>query len=693
MLDAGTPPGGKDEAMSTPWLRSMRRRWRGVPRPLRWIGYALLVLFTIWLVLYITKGRFLKQPFVRIASSTAGRQIDVKGDFQLYFAPIQVKFLAEGLTIAGPSWQPEKPLFTARLLDARIATLPLLVGDTRFRHIVMDRGNAQLEWTKDGRNNWTFGDRDEPAEPFRLPEIRHAVISGTSVSYRDPRLRLSVKVGVDTIRARDTRVSDKVTFRGSGLMNGHPFTLTGGLLSPNVTLAGGANRLDLEAASGATHMTVRGTLPSATQIEGSDLGLLVRGPNLSRLFDFLGVAIPDTRTYHVTSRLTYEEEAWKFTRMNGRFGDSDLGGKMTITMPKGRVHIGAELNTQKLDILDVGPFIGYEPNSLAARGAQAAVKQTGGSPRILPDAPLRTDALQRFDADVRYTVKTVRAEHVPVSNIGLTLKLDHSRLDLSPLTFDMAGGFVSSDIVIDARKRPVATRYDIRLSPTPMSKLLSRWGAEENGTSGVIKARVEMTGEGDSVRESLASADGRIAVIIPKGSMWVRNIQLSELDIGVFIQRLFEEKLEKPVAINCGLVAFTVRDGVAAADPILIDTSKNVMIGKGSFSFKDESLDLSLRADSKKFSLFSAQSPVGIEGWFAAPSLAIISPELLTRAGVSAGLGLALSPFAAVLAFVDVGDAKSTACGPVLEGAQAYAQRTRKGKPRDDVGNGRPLKK
>ena len=45
-----------------------------------------------------------------------------------------------------------------------------------------------------------------------------------------------------------------------------------------------------------------------------------------------------------------------------------------------------------------------------------------------------------------------------------------------------------------------------------------------------------------------------------------------------------------------------------------------------------------------------------------------------------------------MLAFVDVGDAKSAACGPVLAGADAAAQRTTKGKPRDDVGNGTTAK-
>jgi hypothetical protein len=158
--------------------------------------------------------------------------------------------------------------------------------------------------------------------------------------------------------------------------------------------------------------------------------------------------------------------------------------------------------------------------------------------------------------------------------------------------------------------------------------------------------------------------------------------------VGTFVQKMFEGRLKEPVKINCGLVAFTVRGGAATADPILIDTRKNVIVGRGGFSFADEGLDLAFRADAKKFSLASAQSPVRIGGRFAEPKLIVVSPELLARGGAALALGAVLPP-AAILAFVDIGDAKGAACGPVLAGADASAQRTTGGKPRGDVGSGK----
>jgi AsmA family protein len=296
--------------------------------------------------------------------------------------------------------------------------------------------------------------------------------------------------------------------------------------------------------------------------------------------------------------------------------------------------------------------------------------------------------MQRFDADLKWSIGVVKSRKVPISNVDLTLDLERGRLALSPLTFAMARGNVASDVVFDTRPRPSAVSYDIRLAPTPMGRLLAGWGLAESGTTGTIKGRIQLNGRGDTIHDSLSTSRGRIAFVMPAGSLWTRNVQLSELDLGTFVQKMFEDKLEEPVSLNCGLVGFTVRNGVAAADPILIDTKKNVIVGRGGFSFRNEAIDLAFRADGKKFSLLSGQSPVGVGGYFAKPALNVISPDLIARAGAGLGLMLVATPVAGVLAFVDVGDAKSAACGPVLAGATAKAQRTTKGEARDDVGKG-----
>ena len=647
---------------------------------LRLIGGIIALVFLAWLILFITKGRFLKPYFERYVSRQTERQVKVAGDFQLFLNPIDIKFLAERMTISNPAWAGTKNLFDAAKIDTNIATIPLIFGKRRVNWLEMADGDVNLEWDAAGkRNTWTFG--AAKGEPLELPTILRASVAGSDVHYRAPQLDFTADVSIDTIKARDTRFADDVRFSGGGSLRDRRFTLSGNLMSPNETVAGGRNKLALHAESLGNVLDVSGTLAGATQFDGAALKMSVRGPNLADLFDFIGVATPDTRRYRINSNLTKAGATWRFTALRGTFGDSDIGGWMTVSMPKTRIKIDADVRSRVLDIVDAGPFVGYDPRRLDAMGGKGAIKTEGGVPRVLPDAQLRIEALKRFDADVKYRIARVRAESFPISNIAMTVNLDRSLLRLDPLTFDVAGGHLASNISIDARRRPVFTRYDIRLSPTPMGRLLARFGAEQSGATGMIRARVQMTGEGDSVRKSLATADGRIAFIMPAGTFWTRNVQLAELDIGTFAQKMFEKKLKEPIQINCGLIAFTVRNGIAAADPILIDTRKNVIAGRGAFSFRNESLDLAMEADSKTFSAFSGQSPIGVGGYFAAPKVDPISGELLTRAGLGLGLAALVSPVALVVAFVDPGNAESTSCGPVLSGARAAAQREKDGGP------------
>ncbi|WP_447952761.1 AsmA family protein [Sphingopyxis chilensis] len=667
------------------------------PRPLRitirTVAIVLLAIFAIWLILFVTKGRFLKGPFERFATSQLERQVDIGGDFQLYFAPFNVKFYAENISIANPEWAREKQFFIARKVDTRLAVVPLIFGNRIVRFADLDGAQVALEWDEGNkRNSWTFGDPNRPPEPLELPRIQRAAITGSGVTYRDPRLRLFADIDIDTVKASESRIDQAIRFSGRGAMRAQPFTVAGSLASPNETVAGGKNKLTLHAIGLGNTLDVSGTLQGPTELEGADLRLQARGGNLSRLFDFLGVAIPDTRRYRVASALTYEDEIWKLTEIQGMFGDSDLAGALSVSQPKGRVYLKADLTTRSLNIIDAGPFIGYEVDRLDKMGTGGTIKTVGGRPRVLPDSPLRADALKRFDADLRYKVARVRAESFPVSNVDLMLSLKRGLMEMKPLTFLLAGGKVASDISIDSRPAVVRTAYDIRLSPTRLGTLLARFGVEESGTTGTVSGRIQLVGHGDSLRQSLASSSGRIAFVLPQGSFWTRNIQLAELDVGTFVQKLFEDKLKKPVEINCGVIAFTVRGGVGAADPILIDTKKNVVVGRGGFSFRNEAIDMAVRADGKKFSLFSGQSPVAVGGYFAAPQVDPISDQLLGRAGAGLGLAVVATPAALIIPFVDPGDAKSAQCGPILAGARASAQRTTKGEARDDVGKGTTAK-
>ena len=652
-----------------------KRTWReSLTGPVKLLLGILAAIFLAWLILYVTKGRFLKDTFVDIASERAERPVTIGGDFNLYLNPFHIQFLAEDIAIANPPWARDDQLFEAERVELQVNIWRLIFGgEMRFRYLDIVRGDIALETNTKGQNTWTFG--ESTGEPLEMPRIRRAAVVGTTLSYVNPLSRFEVALKIGDVAARQTEIQGPLTLSGSGKSQGVPFSVSGQLSSPNETLAGGRNRLKLHVDVADSDIDVAGTLPGATEFEGSDLNMTVQGRTLQTPFRLLGVVVPETRRYRIASHLTKAGDEWRFTRMKGKFGDSDIAGKMTISRPADTLKLVADISSRNLDILDAGPWIGYSPERLEAQGGKGAITQEGGRPRVLPDARLDISGLDGFDADVDYRARNVRTGTIPISNLEIDLTLRNRRLQLQPVAFDLAGGRLTSDITINARARPVATDYDIRLSPVALGRLLSSFDVENSGTTGTLKARMQLKGYGDTVRESLGSSSGRIAIILPKGTLWLRNAELAELDVGDFIQAAISKKLKKPADIRCGLLGFTVNNGIAVADPILIDTEKSVIRGKGSFSFRQESLDLLVEADSKNFSIFSGQSPIGIEGYFAAPKIDPIKPELIKRGVIGAVAGAVVSPIAAVLAFLDVGEEKDTNCAPVLAGARTAAVR------------------
>ncbi len=627
-----------------------------------------------WAILFVTKGRFLKPTFVKYASKYADRAVAVDGDFQFYFNPFHLKFLAQGLTLANPAWAHDRQLFAARLIDTEISTWDLIFGRQHVLYLVLDGAKAGLEIDKAGRNTWTFAGNT----PFKVPPIDRANVTGSALHFIDAKHKADVRLSfgdlAGNVNGRGAeQVAGPLTFRGGGTALAAPFTLRGALTTPNSTITGGKTGLDLHANVAQTAIDVSGTLPGVTKIDGADLAVTIAGRNLQTLFKLTGATAPATRPYKLAAHFTKTGGDYKFTRIAGHFGDSDLAGSLDVTTGGPRTRLVGALHSNTLDALDIGPWIGYSPDKLDAKGGKGVIQMVNGHPRVLPDATLEIDSLKGFDADVRYTADHIRTGNVPIDHLVLNVDLDDRNLKLSPVAFDVVGGRMTADIDLDAHHEPVVTTSDIRMTQVPIGKLLTSFKVEDNGTSANIGGRVKLRGVGDSVRTSLASSNGRIAIVISKGTLWIRNIELAKLDVQNFLLAAFGRDLKKPRDIRCGVAAFTVRDGVSATDPVIFDTGRAVYSMNGQFSFKDESLGLSLRGKSKEISFFSGQSPIGIGGYFAAPKVNPISKELIARAGSSVLLGIVGTPVAAILPFVNLGTTKNSNCA-AIESAKTAAQ-------------------
>ncbi len=79
-----------------------------------------------------------------------------------------------------------------------------------------------------------------------------------------------------------------------------------------------------------------------------------------------------------------------------------------------------------------------------------------------------------------------------------------------------------------------------------------------------------------------------------------------------------------------------------------------------------EAVDLTLHGRPKKMRLMRLRSPVTVGGTLAHPSIGVQARGSVGQAVAAVALGVALTPLAAILAFVDPGLAKDADCAAVI---------------------------
>ena len=155
--------------------------------------------------------------------------------------------------------------------------------------------------------------------------------------------------------------------------------------------------------------------------------------------------------------------------------------------------------------------------------------------------------------------------------------------------------------------------------------------------------------------------NGDAALFLQHGQVSALLQQLAPINVlgalGVYLTG------DHPVPIDCFASRFAVRQGVATASTLLLDTPDTAIVGTGAIDFAAETLHLDLKPHNRRFTAVSLRSPVEVRGSFGKPDFSVQWGGLLARLGAAAGLGV-LFPPAALLPLIDAGLGPGNACRP-----------------------------
>ena len=86
-----------------------------------------------------------------------------------------------------------------------------------------------------------------------------------------------------------------------------------------------------------------------------------------------------------------------------------------------------------------------------------------------------TEEARSLDADVELRAQRITARNLPIDAMNAHLKLKNGVLRIDPLDVALAGGRMTGNIELDARRNPIATQADLRMQDVEVSKLIAAY--------------------------------------------------------------------------------------------------------------------------------------------------------------------------------------------------------------------------
>ncbi len=600
---------------------------------------------------------FLRGPFVRFLTSRAGRPIEIDGPLETHIWSLHPQVMAAKVTIRNPAWTPPG-------VAARVEKITLVFhfphrGDYSWgiQRLEMDGASLTLIRDPKGHANWQTTDPDRGGES-NLPLIRTLSMRAAQVDLDDELRHLRFRGTVSAAEVIGAPNPPPLRIAGQGELNGRTatFDVTGDSLAA-------ASRehpygFNFSERSSGSVLNGNGSLVHAFDFSAIDAKFEGAGEDLLDLYFLTGVTLINTGSYHLSGEVARRGSLTEFRNLAVKSGDSDVLAKVSIESSSGRPKFDADLSSQVIRTSDLG-----------ARAAGREHDPDAGK-FLLSGAKLSPRALRHGDWRAHFRARRVDVGHVSLQEVSAKVTIDRGILVVDRLSAGLLGGKVNAHLRLDAKTDdPIA---EVALRFTDLQ--LAQFGHKDAGPppfEGSLQARANVTGRGRSIHEVAASANGPVTVVLTHGAIRASLAELTGIDFRALGLMLAKSKQE--TGIRCVVGSFQARDGTLEAQRLVIDTDPVLITGQGRLHLASESLDFTFRGHPKGLRLFRLRAPVLARGTLLHPAVSLEARKAVAQSAEAIALGVALTPLAAVLAFVDPGLAKNADCASLEEEAAAAA--------------------
>ncbi len=641
------------------------------------IGAAVVGILVIAVAVFLLTADFnqYKGVIQQAVRDATGRKMVIEGDFQFSFG-LSPSISVRGVRFANAPWGSRPDMVRLKALSAEIALLPLLSGDIRIKRVVLSGADILLETDGKGRANWNIGApaaerkpvADDGGDDVVIPEFNLVAIENARITYRDGSGGKPLVFVVDRMEARAKNLTDPVKFVAEGAFNDNKYAMDGSFGAVSKLVGGDSWPVDMAVRAGGAVVRVRGAIARPMAGEGIDLQISAAGKDLSALSGLAGSPLPALGPYQFIARLGQIGDAWRITGMEARLGGSVVSGSLELRPGGARPDLRVKLTSKLVDLAD---FRDKRPMGGGAAPASETVETAGdaGDGRVFSADPLPFEALNAVDATVSLGIDRITYGKLEISDAAVKVSLRDGLLRIRALRLGLAGGEIRGEAEIAAAGSPAQANLRLKLRKIDLDRLLRDLDITDM-VKGGVDGDVQLSASGASLRAMMAGLEGTTSVVMGKGSIDSRYVNLIGADVLRTLAPWNSDK--KGTTVNCLVSRFVIKKGVATSRALLFDTDQVTVAGTGNIDFGTEKLDLVLVPRPKQASLLSLAAPINVRGTLAAPTVAPDTAEVAKKVVIGV-VGSLINPLGLLVPLVSSGSGDKNPCVVALAGAKAGA--------------------
>ncbi|WP_208670728.1 MULTISPECIES: AsmA family protein [Halomonadaceae] len=472
------------------------------------------------------------------------------------------------------------------------------------------------------------------------------VFDDSALDYQGPAygIALSVRADSQPIEGADR---PGVHLVGDATYEGEPFAfdlLVGSLL--DLTDDETAYPVSGELSTGDTTLYVNGHLEHPFELAAVVGDFRLEGPTPAQLSGLVGIELPELPAYRVSTHLEYRDDLLHLQGLEGGVGGSDVAGDIRVQLGE-QPMIWATLSSETFDFDDWLDWMEEE------------IEEQSG---LFSDDPWEVDALRGVDAEVEYRAANVQANYVPLTDVNMVMLLERGILTLEPLQVGLGGGQVTSWLTLNAQQEALSGDLRIEVDQVNLKPLLREAGIPEvaEDTIGTIGGLSELSFEGRSLAEVMAGLDGTLELAMSQGWLDILAAELLPLNVGNALVEALAGSGQ--VELQCSYLKLVADDGLVRLDEFFMATEGAHLVAAGAINLDTEAMDMAFEGHNKDFTIFTANSPVELEGPLEDLNVNVVTPEFLAR-GLASMLGALVAPPAAILPWIDLGGGEEVGMG------------------------------